>query len=81
MNEIHPKDTRHNREHASVRLGHVTKGIRPVLWAKLEYFNPTGSVKDRMASTWFEDAERSGLLKPGGTIVEGSSGIPALPWP
>jgi len=56
------------------RLGHVTKGIRPVLWAKLEYFNPTGSVKDRMALYMVEDAERSGLLKPGGTIVEGSSG-------
>jgi len=57
-----------------VRLVHVTKGIRPVLWAKLEYFNPTGSVKDRMALYMVEDAERTGLLKPGGTIVEGSSG-------
>jgi cystathionine beta-synthase len=57
-----------------VRLVHITKGIRPVLWAKLEYFNPTGSVKDRMALYMVEDAERSGLLKPGGTIVEGSSG-------
>jgi cystathionine beta-synthase len=57
-----------------VRLAHVTKGIRPVLWAKLEYFNPTGSVKDRMALYMVKDAERSGLLKPGGTIVEGSSG-------
>ncbi len=57
-----------------VRLVHVTKGIRPVLWAKLESFNPTGSVKDRMALYMVEDAERSGLLKPGGTIVEGSSG-------
>ncbi len=57
-----------------VRLVHVAKTIRPVLWAKLEYFNPTGSVKDRMALYMVEDAERSGLLKPGGTIVEGSSG-------
>jgi cystathionine beta-synthase len=57
-----------------VRLVHVTKGIKPFLWAKLEYFNPTGSVKDRMALYMVEDAERSGLLKPGGTIVEGSSG-------
>jgi cystathionine beta-synthase len=55
-------------------LAHVAKGVRPVLWAKLEYFNPTGSVKDRMALYMVEDAERSGLLKPGGTIVEGSSG-------
>ena len=57
-----------------VRLVHVAKGIRPVLRAKLEYFNPTGSVKDRMALYMVEDAETSGLLKPGGTIVEGSSG-------
>src|SRR5512139_2413022 len=57
-----------------VRLVHVTKGIRPPLRAKLEYFNPTGSVKDRMALYMVEDAERRGLLKPGGTIVEGSSG-------
>jgi len=57
-----------------VRLVHVTKGIRPALWAKLEYFNPTGSVKDRMALYMVEDAEKCGLLKPGGTIVEGSSG-------
>ena len=57
-----------------VRLVHVTKGIQPALWAKLEYFNPTGSVKDRMALYMVEDAEKCGLLKPGGTIVEGSSG-------
>lgn len=57
-----------------VRLVNVTKDIRPALWAKLEYFNPTGSVKDRMALYMVEDAEKRGLLKPGGTIVEGSSG-------
>ena len=57
-----------------VQLVHLAKGIQPVLRAKLEYFNPTGSVKDRMALYMVEDAERSGLLKPGGTIVEGSSG-------
>lgn len=57
-----------------VRLVHVTRGIQPALWAKLEYFNPSGSVKDRMALYMVEDAERRGLLKPGGTIVEGSSG-------
>jgi cystathionine beta-synthase len=57
-----------------VRLVHVTKSIRPVLWAKLEYFNPTGSVKDRMALYMVQDAERRGLLNPGGAIVEGSSG-------
>jgi len=72
------KSTRHILETVGstplVRLLHVTKGIRPALHAKLEYFNPTGSVKDRMALYMVEDAERSGLLKPGGTIVEGSSG-------
>ena len=44
------------------------------IWAKLEYFNLTGSVKDRMAAFIVEDAEKRGLLKPGGTIVENSSG-------
>jgi cystathionine beta-synthase len=57
-----------------VRLVNVTKGVRSMLWAKLEYFNPTGSIKDRMALYMVEDAARRGLLKPGGTIVEGSSG-------
>lgn len=57
-----------------VRLTHVAQGTKPALWAKLEYFNPTGSVKDRMAQYMTEDAEKRGLLKPGGTIVEGSSG-------
>jgi cystathionine beta-synthase len=57
-----------------VRLIHVAKGIKPALWGKLEYFNPSGSVKDRMALYMVEDAERRGLLQPGGTIVEGSSG-------
>ncbi len=57
-----------------VRLAHVTRGIKPALWAKLEFLNPSGSVKDRMALYMVEDAERRGILKPGGTIVEGSSG-------
>jgi len=57
-----------------VRLDHITAGIKPTLWAKLEYFNPAGSVKDRMALFMIEDAEKRGLLKPGGTIVENSSG-------
>jgi cystathionine beta-synthase len=57
-----------------VRLVHVTGGVKPDLWAKLEFFNPSGSVKDRMALYMVVDAEKRGLLKPGGTIVEGSSG-------
>lgn len=57
-----------------VRLNHIAEEVKPALWAKLEYFNPTGSIKDRMALYMVEDAEKRGLLKPGGTIVEGSSG-------
>jgi len=57
-----------------VRLSHIAPEMKPALWAKLEYFNPAGSVKDRMALFMIEDAERRGLLKPGGTIVENSSG-------
>lgn len=45
-----------------------------VLWLKIEYMNPTGSIKDRMAKYIIEDAEQIGLLKPGATIIENSSG-------
>lgn len=48
--------------------------IKPALYAKLEYLNPGGSIKDRAALFMVEGAEKSGLLKPGGTIVEASSG-------
>lgn len=57
-----------------VRLNSVTRGIQANLYAKVEYFNPGGSVKDRIALGIIEEAERSGRLKPGGTIVEGTSG-------
>ena len=57
-----------------VKLNHIATDLKPVLWAKLEYLNPSGSVKDRMALYMVEDAERRGLLKQGGTIVENSSG-------
>jgi cystathionine beta-synthase len=57
-----------------VKLSRITKGIKATIWAKLEFFNPSGSVKDRMALYMIEDAERRGLLRPGGTIVENSSG-------
>ncbi len=57
-----------------VELGRITRDLKPAILAKLEFFNPSGSVKDRMAIYMVEDAERRGLLKPGGTIVEGSSG-------
>lgn len=48
--------------------------VKPTLLAKLEYLNPGGSIKDRSALYMIEEAERNGLLKPGGTIIEASSG-------
>ncbi|MDQ1651194.1 MAG: cystathionine beta-synthase, partial [Cryptosporangiaceae bacterium] len=57
-----------------VRLRSVTDGIAATVLAKVEYFNPGGSVKDRIAVGMIEAAERSGALKPGGTIVEPTSG-------
>jgi cystathionine beta-synthase len=57
-----------------VRLRSVTEGIAATVLAKVEYFNPGGSVKDRIALRMIEDAEQAGLLKPGGTIVEPTSG-------
>ncbi|WP_433537072.1 cystathionine beta-synthase [Micromonospora sp. CA-249363] len=57
-----------------VRLRNVTEGIRATVLAKVEYVNPGGSVKDRIALRMVEDAEAAGLLKPGGTIVEPTSG-------
>ena len=57
-----------------VKLNHVTKGIQGTILAKVEYFNPGNSTKDRMAIKMVEDAEKAGLLKPGGTLIEGTSG-------
>jgi len=58
-----------------VRINRITKGvIEATVLAKVETFNPGNSIKDRMAVKMIEDAERSGALKPGGTIVEGTSG-------
>jgi cystathionine beta-synthase len=57
-----------------VRLNHVARHVKPTLLAKLEYLNPGGSVKDRIGIRMIEDAERRGLLRPGGTIVEPTSG-------
>ncbi|MDH5608307.1 MAG: pyridoxal-phosphate dependent enzyme [Cyclobacteriaceae bacterium] len=57
-----------------VRLNHVNKGIKGTILVKVEYMNPGNSVKDRIALKMIEDAERSGILKPGGTIIEGTSG-------
>ena len=57
-----------------VRLRSVSEGIAATVLAKVEYFNPGGSVKDRIALRMIEDAEAAGLLRPGGTIVEPTSG-------
>ena len=59
-----------------LELAHIEKeyGLKATILAKLEYFNPAGSVKDRIAKAMIEDAEKSGKLKPGATIVEPTSG-------
>src|SRR5438093_13175504 len=57
-----------------VRLSGIGRGLRPTILAKMEHLNPGGSVKDRIGLRMIEDAERRGLLKPGGTIVEPTSG-------
>jgi len=57
-----------------IRLRRVTEGVRATVLAKVEYFNPGGSVKDRIAVRMIDEAERAGALKAGGTIVEPTSG-------
>src|SRR5690606_4147922 len=75
---------RHRRPYADVlqtigwtpliRLNAVTRGIVTPVYGKADYFNPGGSVKDRIGMPLIEAAERAGALRPGGTIVEGTSG-------
>lgn len=57
-----------------VKINRITKDIPALVLAKVETVNPGNSIKDRMALKMIEDAEKSGVLKPGGTIVEGTSG-------
>jgi cystathionine beta-synthase len=57
-----------------VRLNRIGRGLKPILLAKLEYLNPGGSVKDRIGIRMLESAEKEGRIKPGGTIIEGTSG-------
>src|SRR3954465_8598765 len=58
-----------------VRINRITRGVVAAdVVAKVETFNPGNSIKDRMAVKMIEDAERQGLLKPGGTIIVGTSG-------
>ncbi|MEP5612554.1 MAG: pyridoxal-phosphate dependent enzyme [Cyclobacteriaceae bacterium] len=57
-----------------LKLNSVNKGIPGTILVKVEYFNPGNSIKDRIAMKMIEDAEEKGFLKPGGTIIEGTSG-------
>ncbi|MGH9745177.1 MAG: cystathionine beta-synthase [Candidatus Acidiferrales bacterium] len=57
-----------------IRLNRLTKNLEPEIYVKADYMNPGGSVKDRIGKWMIDDAERRGLLKPGGTIIEGTSG-------
>ena len=57
-----------------VRLNRIAKDLPPQIYIKAEFLNPGGSVKDRIGLTMIDDAEKRGLLKPGGTIIEGTSG-------
>ncbi|WP_290662886.1 PLP-dependent cysteine synthase family protein, partial [Ignavibacterium sp.] len=57
-----------------IKLNKINKGLKPKIFAKLESANPGGSVKDRIGLAMIEDAERRGELKPGGTIIEATSG-------
>ena len=57
-----------------IRLNKITENIPATILAKVDYFNPGNSIKDRMALKMIEDAEADGRLKPGGTIIEGTSG-------
>src|SRR5438093_1062739 len=57
-----------------IRLNRMSKELKPEIWIKAEMLNPGGSVKDRIGITMIDEAEKQGLLKPGGTIIEGTSG-------
>ena len=75
MAQIHPDILSAIGRTPLVRINRITKGlVRATVAAKIETFNPGNSIKDRMAVRMIEDAERAGLLQPGGTIIEGTSG-------
>jgi cystathionine beta-synthase len=57
-----------------VRLNRINQGLKPKIYVKADFMNPGGSVKDRIGISMIDEAEKRGLLKPGGTIIEGTSG-------
>ncbi|MGE5679652.1 MAG: PLP-dependent cysteine synthase family protein, partial [Bacillota bacterium] len=57
-----------------VKINRINRGLKPLILAKLESMNPGGSIKDRIGISMIEDAEKKGTLKPGGTIIEATSG-------
>lgn len=61
-----------------IELNNITKGLKAKIFAKLEFMNPGGSIKDRIAKFMVEKAEKEGKLKPGDTIIENSSGNTAM---
>ncbi len=61
-----------------VKLGRISKGLKATIWAKMEFLNPGGSLKDRIARYMIEKAEKDGKIKPGDTILENSSGNTAM---
>lgn len=61
-----------------VRLNHITRGLKAGIYAKLEFMNPGGSIKDRIALYMIDKAEREGKIQPGDTILENSSGNTAM---
>ena len=67
----HPRG---HRTHAAGPPEPHHQGLKPQIYVKADYMNPGGSVKDRIGITMIDEAERKGLLKPGGTIIEGTSG-------
>ena len=66
-----------------LELTHIEKkfDLKAKILAKLEYFNPAGSVKDRVARAMIDDAEAKGLLKEGSVIIEPTPATPASAWP
>src|SRR5580658_8500966 len=61
-----------------IRLNHTTRDFAPSIYAKVESFNPGGSAKDRVALRMIDEAERAGLLRPGGTVIEATAGNTGL---